>query len=143
MATLRLAQSTDADAIVAFDQIARQDSTRVEFIHDSIQRGNCYVYEARSEVVAYGVLEYTFCHQGFVSMLYVHPDHRRQGVGEVLMRYLESCCKTSKLFTSTNQSNKPMQVMLKKLGYQISGRIENLDEGDPEIVYFKLIGVNQ
>ena len=50
---------------------------------------------------------------------------------------MESLCRTPKLFTSTNLSNLPMQSLLAKLEYQLSGVIHNLDEGDPEIVYFK------
>ena len=53
------------------------------------------------------------------------------------MRYIESACPGEKLFTSTNESNAPMQRLCEKLEYVRSGRIENLDEGDPEIVYFK------
>ena len=41
-----------------------------------------------------------------------------------------------KLFTSTNQSNTPMQALLALLGYVRSGVIDNLDPGDPELVYF-------
>jgi len=70
-------------------------------------------------------------------MLYVNPAYRRQGCGEMLMVHMEKACRTNKLFTSTNQSNKPMQALLEKLGFTLSGRIENLDPGDPELVYFK------
>jgi hypothetical protein len=34
-------------------------------------------------------------------------------------------------------SNTIMQELFEKLGYIRSGYIENLDEGDPEIIYFK------
>ena len=60
----------------------------------------------------------------------------RREVG-ALLRHMELCCRTPKLFTSTNQSNLSMQSLLAKLGYESSGLIHNLDEGDPEIVYFK------
>ena len=70
-------------------------------------------------------------------MLYIHPDYRRQGMGSKLIQHVESMCKTEKLFTSTNQSNLPMQGLLNKSGFVPSGFIDNLDEGDPEIVYFK------
>ena len=53
------------------------------------------------------------------------------------MRHIESICVGKKLFTSTNESNTPMQRLCEQLGFVRSGRIENLDEGDPEIVYFK------
>jgi hypothetical protein len=51
------------------------------------------------------------------------------------MGYIEHHCQTPKIFTSTNRSNGHMQGLLKKLGYEPSGVIENLDEGDPEFVY--------
>ena len=70
-------------------------------------------------------------------MLYVHVDHRRSGTGAALLRHMESLCQTPKLFTSTNLSNLPMQSLLGKLEYELSGVIHNLDEGDPELVYFK------
>ena len=70
-------------------------------------------------------------------MLYIHQDYRRNGVGAALMKHMESECRTEKLFTSTNQSNIPMQRLLAKLEYKPSGKVENLDEGDPELIYFK------
>lgn len=45
--------------------------------------------------------------------------------------------KTSKVFSSTNQSNKRMQQLFHNLGFVKSGVIDNLDEGDPEIIYMK------
>lgn len=100
--------------------------------------GNCYVVVA-TQVLGYGVLEYTFFENGFVSMVYVHPNSRQRGVGIGLMRYLEATCQTPKLFTSTNLSNLPMQSLLAKLGYRLSGVIHDLDEGDPELVYVKYL----
>ena len=40
---------------------------------------------------------------------------------------------------ATNLSNLPMQALLAKLNYQLSGVIHNLDEGDPELVFFKRV----
>ena len=90
-------------------------------------------------VVGYGVLEYTFYACGFISMVYVHQHYRRRSVGQALLEALEKVCQTPKLFTSTNRSNLPMQALLAKRGYAQSGIIHNLDEGDPEIVYFKRV----
>ena len=72
-------------------------------------------------------------------MLYVQQDWRRQGVGQILLGYLEKVCHTHKLFTSTNLSNLPMQRLLAKLNYRLSGVIHDLDEGDPELVYVKYL----
>jgi hypothetical protein len=53
------------------------------------------------------------------------------------MRHLERICPSEKLFTSTNESNMPMQRLCEKLGFVRSGWIDNLDDGDPEIIFFK------
>ncbi|HNB51853.1 MAG TPA: GNAT family N-acetyltransferase [Anaerolineales bacterium] len=139
MFTIRLATQNDIDEICALDQIARQDAHRVEFIQRAISAQTCYVGE-RGQIVGYAVLDYSFFEMGFVSMLYIHPDWRRHGAGVALMRHCETVCRTEKLFTSTNLSNAPMQALLARSGYQLSGVIHDLDENDPELVYVKRLG---
>lgn len=137
MISIRPAVETDIEALCSLDLVAQQESQRREFIRREVASGNCLVAVLNGIVVGYGVLNYTFYHNGCVDMLYVHSNHRRCGAGTALLKYMESLCKTPKLFTSTNLSNLPMQSLVAKLGYVLSGVIHNLDEGDPEIVYFK------
>jgi len=61
------------------------------------------------------------------------------GAGEMMLRYLMSICETRKLFSSTNQSNRAMQALLAKIGFERSGIIHNLDPNDPEIVGYMAI----
>jgi RimJ/RimL family protein N-acetyltransferase len=61
-------------------------------------------------------------------------------VASALIRFVEASATKSKLFTSTNASNVRMQAVYESLGFVRSGVIENLDENDPEIVYFKRLG---
>jgi GNAT superfamily N-acetyltransferase len=137
MISVRPAADSDVEALCSLDLIARLEAERREFIKGSVAAGTCYVAVAGGEVIGYGVLDYTFYRQGCVGMLYVHSGHRRRGAGAALLRHMEGVCRTPKLFTSTNLSNLPMQALLNRLGYTLSGVIHNLDEGDPEIVYFK------
>lgn len=137
MISIRPAAVEDVEALCSLDLVARGEAGRREFIRREVASGNCFVAEAVGEAVGYGVLNYTFFHSGFVEMLYVGQEHRRRGAGAALLRHLESRCLTPKLFTSTNLSNLPMQSLLAGLGYELSGVIHNLDEGDPELVYFK------
>jgi ribosomal protein S18 acetylase RimI-like enzyme len=132
--SIRLAQESDLEPICGLDAIAQQDHHRRNFITQAVLSGNCYVV-VDTQVLGYGVLEYTFFENGFVSMVYVHPNYRQRGIGLQLMQHLEAACQTPKLFTSTNLSNLPMQSLLAKLGYRLSGVIHDLDEGDPELVY--------
>ena len=135
--SIRTAAGHDIEALCSFDLIARQESERRDFIRREVLSGNCFVAVAGGTVIGYGVLNYTFYYQGCIDMLYVHSEHRRRGAGAALLRHMESLCRTPKLFTSTNLSNLRMQWLLAKLEYELSGVIHNLDEGDPEIVYFK------
>jgi ribosomal protein S18 acetylase RimI-like enzyme len=137
MISIRPAVANDIEALCSLDLIARRESERREFIRREVVSGNCFVAVVDETVAGYGVLNYTFHHNGCIDMLYVHSDFRRRGAGAALVRHMESLCRTPKLFTSTNLSNLRMQSLLAELGYELSGVIHNLDEGDPEIVYFK------
>ena len=137
MHSIRLAEAADVNPLIALHRAPRHDSDRAPFIRRSIAGRSCYVAVDEGLPVGYAVLEYSFYENGFVAVLYVHSTYRRRGVGEALMRHLETVCRTPKLFTSTNQSNTVMQSLLAKLDYVPSGVIHNLDEGDAELVYFK------
>jgi GNAT superfamily N-acetyltransferase len=139
MIDIRPAVPDDIAAITAFDLIAQKEDERVEFIRRVVHANEAYVAVEADKVIGYGVLNYTFYYLGCIDMLYIHSDHRRKGVGAMLLSHMEGLCRTSKLFTSTNLSNLPMQALLAKMNYVLSGVIHNLDEDDPEIVYFKRI----
>ena len=138
--SIRPAVENDVEVLCSLDLIARQEKERRDFIRREVASGNCFVAVTNETVIGYGVFNYTFYYNGCIEMLYVHSAHRRRGAGEALLRHMESLCRTPKLFTSTNLSNLRMQSLLAKLGYELSGVIHNLDEGDPEIVYFKRRG---
>ena len=103
--------------------------------------GGCALVALReSKIVGYVEMAPTFFQQGFVSLLSVRPEHRRRGVATSLMRAIEARCHGEKLFTSTNISNQPMQAVLRKLEYRLCGVIEELDEGDSELIFVKRLG---
>jgi ribosomal protein S18 acetylase RimI-like enzyme len=115
--------------------------SRKEFVESASRRGGAYILEQEGKLIGVAVLEYTFFGHGFISLIYVSPAARRTGAGEMLLQYLVSICQTPKLFSSTNQSNHPMQALFAKAGFQPSGTIHNLDPNDPEIVYYKAVKV--
>jgi GNAT superfamily N-acetyltransferase len=140
--SIQRATGIHLDSIYGLDPKARSDAVRRDFIQRAVSFGNCYIGSLDDEaLVAYGVLDYSFFSYGFIPLVYIGVDHRRQGHGLTLMKYLESYCRTAKLFTSTNLSNIPMQMLLRKLTYKLSGVIHDLDEGDPELIYCKAIRV--
>jgi GNAT superfamily N-acetyltransferase len=134
---IRPARSLDADVLKSIDEVARDEPSRQAYIDRAIASEQCFVAVNDGETVGYAVLSYQFYENGCVDMLYVGRATRRRGIGAALLDHLEQHCTTPKLFASTNQSNKPMQALLEKAGFQPSGVIYNLDDGDPELVYFK------
>jgi GNAT superfamily N-acetyltransferase len=137
MISIRRAVEADIEALYSLDLIARRENDRREFIRREVAAGYCFVAVMHETVIGYGVLNYNFYNNGCIDMIYVDSDQRRCGAGTALLKHMESLCETPKLFASTNLSNLPMQSLLAKLDYVLSGVIHNLDEGDPEIVYFK------
>jgi len=137
MMIIEHASDDDFEHICALDETVFGNRSRRHFIAQALQSAQAAVARADGKLCGFVVLEQTFFSNGFISLLVVHPDFRRRGVATALMRIAERDCPTPKLFTSTNESNTAMRRLCERLGYAPSGRIENLDEGDPEIVYFK------
>lgn len=133
---VRLATETDVAALIALDSVAEHEPQRAAQIHAWCGQGDCYIAEEQDVVMGYGVLHYHFFGCGFIEMLMVGERYRRRGVGQALITALKSHCRHPKLFTSTNRSNLPMQRLLLNAGFVASGQIDNLDDGDPEQVFF-------
>lgn len=136
---VRKAHTDDIGGIVATDHVAGVDVERLQFIRESLESASVYVATIEEEIVGYCVFDHSFFSRGFISLLIVHPDHRRRGTGSELVKYVESLCESERLFTSTNQSNKPMQSLLRKVGYKRSGVVDDLDPGDPEVFFSKKV----
>ena len=78
-----------------------------------------------------------FFGRDFVSLVVVEARARRRGLASALFQAAEAGATTPQLFTSTNQSNRPMQALLDARGYRKAGVITDLDEDDPEVVFVR------
>lgn len=138
---VRLARQADLDALFDLDVIAQREENRREFIAHAVACSQCWVAMNADDtalLLGYGVLDNSFFGQEFIRLIVVRDSARCRGVGAALLRGLESRALGVKLFTSTNASNLPMQALLEKCGFIGSGQVENLDEGDPELVFVKI-----
>jgi N-acetylglutamate synthase-like GNAT family acetyltransferase len=134
---IRDATTSDVPAMYAIDHMGTEKGNRLQQIHEWVSKGNAIIAVIDDVVVGYAVLEYTFFGQGFISMVMVEEESKRKRVATTLVTSLEERCKTDKLFTSTNESNKPMQALMQSMSYEPSGTVYNLDDGDPELFYLK------
>ena len=108
-------------------------------IAEAVAAGRCYVSRGNDDrPVGIAVIAPWFFDQAFIALLFVAEPHRREGHGRALVRFVSALHGRVKLFTSTNQSNLPMQALLVSEGFVRSGIVENLDPGDPEFVFVRL-----
>lgn len=131
------ATEQDLTALIALDTVAAQEPQRCEAISRWIEQKICFVLRREGKIAGYGVLHYHFFGCGFIELLMVDPALRGQGVGSALLAALQQQCRTEKLFTSVNTSNTGMQALLLRQGFVLSGQVDNLDDGDPELFYFR------
>ncbi|RUT67396.1 GNAT family N-acetyltransferase [Morganella morganii] len=131
------ATEQDLAPLIAFDSIAAQEPQRREAIRGWIEQKVCFVARREGRITGYGVLHYHFFGCGFIELLMVDPALRGQGIGSTLLTALQQQCRTEKLFTSVNTSNTGMQALLLRQGFVLSGQVDNLDDGDPELFYFR------
>jgi GNAT superfamily N-acetyltransferase len=139
-AKIRRGQASDAQALKDLDTIVPVDPRRADSIDRWLEEDVVFVAEVGAVVVGYGVFNHAFFRQGNVDMLMLHRDYRGQRIAERLLEALEETCDTAKLFVTTNLSNHRMQGLLLRRGYAACGFIDELDPGDPELVFFKKLG---
>ncbi|CAI8895826.1 N-acetyltransferase [Pseudomonas donghuensis] len=137
---IRRAMPEDVGAMLAFDAYASVNTGRGRFLGEAVDKQQCLVAVHAGAVIGYVVLTYSFFDYGFINLVVVAPEYQRQGMAGRLLLAAEATCKTAKLFISTNQSNLPSRKLILKAGFEPSGVIDNLDEHDPELVYFKRTG---
>ena len=136
---IRLTTPADLDVVIGIDPVAQAEAPRRKFLEAALESGECWLAERAGLPLGFVVLQYSFYGNGFVPLLVVEPAFRRQGVGRALLEYVASACTTSKLFTSTNESNTAMRSLLAGARFEPSGIIHNLEPGDPELVFFRLL----
>lgn len=136
---IRPATANDYQALCVIDSVAEASPERRDQIWNWLRTARCFVAEVDGQVAAYGVLTSHFFGHSFIEMVMVGQEFRRHGLGAEIIEHLRSVAPGSKLFSSTNMSNVPMQMLFAKLGFKQSGHIDNLDHGDPEIIFFRTV----
>ena len=136
--SVRSATRDDLTALLTLDlHGASADAERVDLLMRAIDEGACLVFVDQGRIQGFAVTKRRhFFGRDFVDLLTVHPDARRSGVGRSLLQSVVAGSGTDDIFTSTNRSNGPMRALLVSEGWQVSGELDGLDEGDPKMVFF-------
>jgi ribosomal protein S18 acetylase RimI-like enzyme len=132
-----MAQPNNFDDIVKIDEEVIGSDSRREYIMKAVEKERCIVAIDQEHIVGFLIFNTDFFDCSFISLIIVRPTERRKGYASSLIEYFIKISPTKKIFSSTNKSNQRMQEVFKVNEFIQSGFIENLDEDDPEIIYFK------
>src|SRR5271165_6975869 len=108
---IRLAGMRDRRAFLEIDPLVASDLARRDAIDSAIAARRCWIADFAGQPAGYGLLSRNFFGRDFVDLLYVAEFVRRSGVGGAMLGAMESSCAAQALFTSTNESNKPMRAL--------------------------------
>ena len=141
--SVRTATSADLPAVLRMDgRASSDDAERSAYLAECLRSEHCLVACGPGATDEHGVIGLTVLRQGhffsrdFIDYLWVQAEHRREGIGSTLLQACVAEATSTRVFTSTNQSNRPMQELLAARGWLFSGRLQGLNERDPELVYF-------
>jgi hypothetical protein len=79
----------------------------------------------------------SFFGRDFVKLLVVSSAHRRSGIGHALLVAASATATTETIFASTNESNVAMRALFEREHWALSGVLTGIDEGDPELVFYR------
>lgn len=135
---IRIAVAEDFYAIRNVDrEFVGGRLNRSSQISKAIDEMRCHVMSSGSIIQGFAVCSRrSFREMDFLDLIVVDPLSRRQGVASLLIKNFQETGTTTQCWTSTNQSNTAMISLLRKLGWQESDHIEELDPGDPELFFF-------
>ena len=136
MKKVKKASINDLDSIVHIDIDVIGNDSRRNYIKHTIDEGRCIVVKEDNSISGFLTYDTNFFGCIFLSLIIVSPEKRRRGYASSLLSYMLSHSPTQKIFSSTNESNESMQKVFHSSGFIRSGMIENLDEGDPEIIFY-------
>ena len=137
MIDIRSGSADDSAYMKALDGLVPGRARSRDWYDVAVRSGDVLVATLDGKFAGFAIHHRHFFERDFLSLLVVEPMCRRRGVASSLLAAVERRCDARELFTSTNRSNAVMLSALTRWGFVPSGRIDNIDPGDPELVFLK------
>jgi GNAT superfamily N-acetyltransferase len=140
---IRLAVPSDAlIALVLQGEVTGLSADRArEILGGAIAASECLVHVDDSDEVSGLIITNAraFFGRDFIKLLIVAPTDRRTGIGHRLLDAAVSRAHTETVFSSTNESNVAMRALFERDGWTLSGVLNGIDDGDPEMVFWRRV----
>lgn len=115
------AEMADLEYILEIDEFAQDNPARRRMIEKSLIDNRCWIVTDQAQVIAYAIFDYSYQkNQGFVHLVYVARDYRRQQVALDLLESLEGTCETPKIYTEIPVDNLAAQELFICAGYRVT-----------------------
>jgi ribosomal protein S18 acetylase RimI-like enzyme len=111
-----------------------------DLLPDAMRAGGVIIARSDGAIAGFVLFAPWFFGRMLVARVSVARDHRRKGIASLLLQHVMKRAGSAGLFISTNRSNTGAQRLYEKLGFERSGEIDNIDAGDPELIYFAKAG---
>jgi ribosomal protein S18 acetylase RimI-like enzyme len=124
--------------VLNVDERAPVGQPRAALLGSRVLAGEVLIFEERGRLLAYAVVRSkSFFGRDFVELLCVGTEERRRGIGGRLLDEAVATASSERIFTSTNESNTAMRGLLQRQRWHLSGKLEGMDEHDPELVFYR------
>ncbi len=103
------------------------------FIEDSLEC--CRILQVDGAIAGYGI-----CHDGLIEMIMIDPEHQRQGLGRILLGYLEQeqFHVADRLLLDSFEGNTAANSFFRDCGWEEIEQVEDPDSGIRKLVFQKM-----
>ena len=122
------------------DFVARDHYLPTEVVRRKIEHQEVVVAERQGSPVGYARLEYLWSTVPYIALIWVLPEHRRQGAGKAMLRYLEDYLRENgheQLFSSSQVDEAEPQAWHRHMGFVECGLIGGINDSGVGEVFFR------
>ncbi len=122
------------------DFVARDHYIPTEVVRHKIEHQEVVVAERRGSPVGYARLEYLWSTVPYIALIWVLPEHRRQGAGKAMLRFMEDYLREhghQQLFSSSQVDEAEPQAWHRHVGFEECGLIGGINDGGVGEVFFR------
>ncbi|MFZ5918567.1 MAG: GNAT family N-acetyltransferase [Chloroflexota bacterium] len=131
----RFAAQTDLDFVSRDGYISREAVAR------KIDSKEVVVAEAGGQPVGYLRLEYLWSLVAYIALIWVRPERRRQGVGQIMLAFVGQHLSQNghdALYSSSQADEPEPQAWHRRMGFEECGFIDGLNKGGVGEIFFRL-----
>ena len=122
------------------DFVAQDHYIPTEVVKRKIEQQEIVVAERRGVPVGYARLEHLWSTVPYFGLIWVLPEHRRQGAGNAMLGYIESFLRKKghdQLFSSSQVDEPQPQAWHRHVGFRECGLIAGINDGGVGEVFFR------